>query len=224
MIYVSAGKFFMGSLDIDNKANDNEKPQHIVYLNAFWMYKTEVTNSIYKKCVDVGKCTPPGEYFYNDLNYANHPVVYIDWNQAETYCKWAGGHLPSEAQWEKAARGIDGRIYPWGNETPNSNQLNYNNIHKGTTEVGSFPSGSSPYGILDMAGNVWEWVWDWYDEDYYVSSPQNNPTGPTIGQYRVYRGGSWEDGSTDVRSTSRYWDNPNGVDFYSSFGGFRCVH
>jgi formylglycine-generating enzyme required for sulfatase activity len=197
MVFVPAGEFTMGSSDADKDAYGDEKPQHTVYLDAFWMDKYEVTNAQYKKCVDAGKCSRPSESksytrssYYGNASFDNYPVIYVSWNDAKTYCEWAGKRLPTEAEWEKAARGADGRIYPWGN-TFDISKVNAERKVGDTTEVGAYPAGASPYGALDMAGNVWEWVADWYSANYYASSPRNNPTGPSSGQYRVVRGGAW---------------------------------
>ena len=157
---------------------------------------------------------------------ANHPVTQVSWHDAIAYCQWlsekTGQHwrLPTEAEWEKAARGTDGRIYPWGNESPNETLCNYNGNVGDTTPVESYPAGASPYGALDMAGNVWEWVADWYDADYYTYSPARNPTGPGFGSYRVLRGGSWYNSQFNVRSAFRFWLNPG---YRLVNDGFRCV-
>jgi eukaryotic-like serine/threonine-protein kinase len=224
MVYVPEGLFSMGS----NNGDSSEKPVHTVTLDAYWIDKTEVTNGMYSKCVQAGACQPPHNTnsstrtsYYGDSQYTNYPVIFVDWNEAQSYCEWAGARLPSEAEWEKAARGTDGRIYPWGNNSPGSNALNYISNVGDTTAAGDYPSGASLYGALDMAANVWEWVNDWYDANYYAKSPSSNPQGPARGQYRGLRGGSWGWGSGDpyLRASYRLWNIPKN---YSNYIGFRC--
>lgn len=237
LIYVPAGEFTMGS----NDGEPNERPVHTVYLDAFWIDQTEVTNKQYQACVGAGACEPPSVIisyvqksdcygksciyphdYYGNIEYDDYPVIYMSWNQANSYCAWTGRQLPTEAQWEKAARGPDGRIYPWGNYEPNGTLLNYNSIIGDTTKVGSYPAGKSLYGAFDLAGNVWEWVSDWYSGDYYQSSPTANPLGPDSGDGHVLRGrslGSY--GGYSVRSSYRYWAYPN--DASKGDVGFRCA-
>jgi formylglycine-generating enzyme required for sulfatase activity len=223
MVYVPAGEFTMGSADGDPDASDAEKPQHKVYLDAFWIDRTEVTKEQYQKCVATDQCVAPG---CSGTGQADHPVVCVSWQDAANYCAWAGRRLPTEAEWEKAARGLStgsggGRIYPWGNEPPNDKRCNFNNNVGDTTAVGNYPDGVSPYGALDMAGNVWEWTTDWYDEKYYAGSPVQNPTGPASGQARVVRGGSWQNLQRTIRAANRARLAPVGV--VTSNVGFRCA-
>jgi len=224
MVYVPAGNFLMGN--DRNDAYSHESPLHKVYLDAYWIDKYEVTNAQYRKCEQSGFCDRPNQVnsathssYYEDLQFDEHPVVYVSWNDAQTYCQWAGRELPTEAQWEKAARGTDGGNYPWGNEAPTSKLLNYNSNAGDTAEVGSYPAGASPNGAMDMAGNVFEWVSDWYDANYYSISPLENPQGPINGNKRVIRGGSWGSFEWDVRPSARNWIFPDGV---GNVYGFRC--
>ena len=236
MVHVPTGEFLMGSKD-DPDANDDEYP-HTVYVSEFWIDKTEVTNEQYRQCVETGTCRAPttcdwGEPTYSDSSKADHPVVCVFWEDARTYCEWAGKRLPTEAEWEKASRGMDGRKYPWGDSFVGS-KVNFCDVncefdHKDsgaddgyqrTAPAGSYPEGASPYGALDMAGNVWEWCQDWYDADYYAISPQRDPQGPSSGEYRVVRGGSWNHYERGVRAALRYWSAPDARDYYL---GFRCV-
>jgi len=192
LVHVPAGEFLMG----DNEGQNDTRPQHKVYLDAFWIDYIEVTNAMYARCVSAGVCIEPGkkssqkrQNYYGNTAYAAYPVINVDWYQAQTYCQWAERRLPTEVEWEKAACGTDGRIYPWGNEF---DPQKVNTVEGGigdTTAVGSYPAGSSPYGALDMAGNVDEWVADWYGNTYYYDSPFWNPTGPEKGDLRVVRGG-----------------------------------
>jgi formylglycine-generating enzyme required for sulfatase activity len=223
MVYVPAGNFSMGS----NDSTADEQPVHTVDLDAYWIDRTEVTNGMYSLCVEAGDCQRPKKNnsnthynYYSDPLYANYPVIFVNWNDAQKYCSWAGRRLPTEAEWERAARGTDGRTYPWGNGSPSNSLLNFNNPMGDTTGVGSYSSGASPYGVLDMAGNVSEWVADWYDVGYYGSSPSSNPTGPATGQYRVLRGGSWYSDEYLIRSADRHWLEP---DKWDLLVGFRCA-
>jgi len=244
MRLVPAGEFMMGVIAEDalpecQKHNSDcalswfseEEPLHTVYLDAFYMDIYEVTNASYGACVDAGGCTTPIRTksstrfsYYGDSKYDNYPVINVDWDQAKAYCEWRGGSLPTEAQWEKAARGPDGRTYPWGEEI-SCEQANYivdKSCIGDTTEVGSYESGKSPYGIYDMGGNVWEWIADWYDESYYANSPVSNPLGPDLGEYRVIRGGSWDSRALGIRSSTRGFPLFD-ITFFGDFVGFRCV-
>jgi len=264
MVDVPEGNFLMGSdKSKDPEAYNDEIPQHRVYLGAFRIDRSEVTNAVFAKFIqethyqtDAEKA---GSGFVLNLSAQrwedtqgadwqhpqgpsssldglnNHPVVQVSWNDAKAYCKWAGERLPTEAEWEKAARGTDGRIYPWGDQKPSGDLLNFADSNLGTSwgdpsmddgyrftaPVGNYPSGASPYGALDMAGNVWEWVADWYDETYYQGNqPERNPQGPSSGTNRVLRGGSWNDGARSVRAASRSWNTP---DLRLNYIGFRCA-
>ena len=216
-ISVPSGAFEMGANRDDKTADADEIPQHKVYLDSFWLDRTEITNAMYTRCVTAKRCTPPAHSDrYSKPEYANHPVLGVAWTQAQSYCMWAGRRLPTEAEWERAARGTDGRIYPWGNFPPEKNLLNFNQQMNDTTAVGSYLDGASPYGALDMAGNVWEWAADWYD--VYPGGDANASS--DFGQkYRVMRGGSWSGTGNFVRSAYRNrFDPANSYDVI----GFRC--
>jgi formylglycine-generating enzyme required for sulfatase activity len=226
-VYVPSGQFLMGSLEADPEAGKEEKPQRLVYLSAYWIDQTEVTNAMYLRCVRQGACRPPKETrsksrpaYFDEPSFSNYPVIYVAWQDAEAYCRWAGRRLPSEAEWEKAARGIDGRPYPWGEASPTPELANFNNRVGDTRPVESYPAGASPYGALDMAGNVAEWVADWYDADYYPVAPSSNPPGPATGLFRVLRGGSWYSMLRALRVTFRLSNYP---DLQSDTIGFRCA-
>jgi len=228
MMYVPEGEFLMGSDDpAKNKYRNDDVPQHSVYLDAYWIDQTEVTNGMYALCVSAGECAPPQNYasyrvlsYYGDSKYADYPVVHVDWNQAKAYCAWAGADLPTEAQWEKAARGPDGRLFPWGNNSPTCDLANFFGCVGDSTAVKSYESGKSLYGVYDMAGNVQDWVNDWYDYDYYSSSPERNPQGADSGEYRVLRGGVWYNQGDGIRSAVRYFNDPPSFSYDLSF---RCA-
>jgi len=210
----------MGSEMDDPRADEDEKPSHTVFLDSYWIDRTEVTNRMYSKCVAAGICTSPAHSFrFLKSEYADHAALGISWIQAEAYCEWAGRRLPTEAEWEKAARGTDARIYPWGNKSPEPKLVNFDQQINDTTEAGIYPKGASPYGALDMAGNAWEWVADWYDPEYYAHSPASNPTGDDLGILRVLRGGDRDSNSDNLRVTERFWAFPGRNDT----DGFRCA-
>ena len=234
LLYVPAGEFTMGS-----DSNSDEQPIHKVTLDAFWIDQTEVTNKMYSSCVEAGVCEEPtnaGSYshssYYGNAEFYDYPVIYVDWNMAKTYCEWADRRLPTEAEWEKAARGENANVYPWGNTFDGSlvnfcdTNCSFSYADKSSDDgfadvapVGSYPNGASVYGALNMAGNVREWVNDWYSETYDSSSPSSNPEGPSSGQYRALRGGSWISGDDVVRSSVRYGNGPTDSD---DDIGFRC--
>lgn len=220
LVFIPAGEFLMGSQESDADADQDEKPQHAVYLDAYWIDRIEVTNDMYRQCVQSGACTEPAHSRrYGVAEYGDHPVLGVSWDQSVMYCAWAGRRLPTEAEWEKAARGTDGRLYPWGNEPPDESRLNFDHVIDDTITVGSYPGGASPYGVLDMAGNVWEWVADGFDEDYYTESPYENPTGGNSVNRRVLKGGSWSTEAHNVRVSNRFWGFPGRNDT----DGFRCA-
>ncbi len=223
MVLVPAGEFLMGGKEDDILAFSKEKPQHKVYLDTYYIYKKEVTVEQYRKfCLATGNEMPKAPRWGL---IDNHPIVVVNWNEANAYAQWAGVKLPTEAQWEKAARGTDGPVYPWGNGWDITRCANWeNSCNKqiwGTHPVGSFPTGDSPYGCLDMAGNVWEWCVDWYKTDYYATSSLKNPTGPEKGSTRVLRGGAWNYGGADGYLDFKRYDNIPEMRTQSI--GFRCV-
>jgi formylglycine-generating enzyme required for sulfatase activity len=245
-VFVPEGDFLMGTSDEEaaqlcsqfgnphycvNWYTD-EKPQHIVWLDAFWIDRSEVTNAQYAKCVENGDCQEPdtkspssSEYYYFASQYADYPVTYVNWDMAAAYCKWAGRRLPTEAEWEKAARGSDGRLYPWGNDAPACSLANYlagGNTCAGSqiSMVGSHPEDASPYGAFDMAGSVWEWMADRYSAGYVESSSVRNPTGSENGESRVLRGGAWDFFTWGLGSAYRNWYNP--AEAIYNFG-IRCA-
>ena len=212
-VYVPGGTFQMGS----SEGYGDEQPVHTVSLDGFWIDRTEVTNAQYALCVEDGQCDQ--SLYADDANFngGNYPVVGVSWNDATAYCQWAGGRLPTEAEWEYAARGEEENIYPWGNESPTCDLAQYSDCSGSTVPVGSFPDGVSWCEALDMAGNVWEWVSDWYGD--YPSGAQTNPSGPATGDYRVLRGGSWYGYPLNVRSAYRGRLNPGSTSYDP---GFRC--
>jgi len=240
-IFVPAGTFQMGGLDA--AASDNEKPVHQVTMHAFWMDKFEVTNAMYLQCVKAGACPPPQflksetrASYFNNPDFNDYPVVEVTWGDADSYCKWAGRRLPSEAEWERAARGDTINTYPWGEQRPDATLANFNYQLGDTARVGSYPAGASPFGIMDMAGNVAEWVNDYYQGNYYANGPATNPTGPLArSNYfaRVVRGGTFADAARDIRLSKRsqvtgsnLQADPGSTAYFGDFSpriGFRCA-
>ncbi len=266
LIYIPEGDFIMGSSDQDADYADDEEPQHVVYLDPYWISKTEITNNMFNSCVAAGVCRYDVSFIINphylDPKYRNHPVVYVSWKMAEKYCEWTGGRLPTEAEWEKAARGPDGAIYPWGNDYPSLNlkilkklelmddtenhffhialsdiknlylsvntlfagflnKTNANSVIEDTSPVGAFRGDESYYGVLDMGGNVREWVSDWYDPDYYKYTINQNPAGPEKTEKKVLKGASYLDSFWDSRSAHHFEHKPNSP---GAVRGFRCVY
>jgi len=217
LVYVPAGEFTMGYASSD-------APEKTVYLDEYWIYKTEVTNSMYAFCVSVGACAPPaqelGTPVYDNPIYSNYPIVGVSWDMAANYCTWIGGSLPTEAQWEKAARGQNGSIYPWGPGEPNCELGNFSGCIDALTETTKYVTGASPYGVLDMAGNVFEWVYDFYGANYYNSAPAENPTGQSGGEFRVIRGSSFESDLEQITASVRHY---GGSAYHNRDLGFRCA-
>jgi formylglycine-generating enzyme required for sulfatase activity len=262
MVSVPAGEFLMGSTDDDPDANADEKPQHMLYVDAFWIDRTEVTNALFTDFVEATGHKTAAEnagtgWVYDQdarkwkevagadwrhprgqgsdlVGLDSFPVVQVSWDDALAYCHWAGRRLPTEAEWEKAARGTDGRKYPWGNGPVAGELVNFcdsmcsagwkdqavDDGYSETAPVGSHAAGASPYGAVDMAGNVWEWTADWYGAGYYSSSPGRNPSGPREGQERALRGGSMSGTKLGVRAVIR--DRKPPASRYNNVG-FRCA-
>lgn len=255
MVKVPAGSFIRGS-DVETaqaecqalyaggsceiEEFEDEIPSRTIVLDDFWIDQTEVTNAMYADCVDAGGCSPPDKNqsngvsnYYPNSQYANYPVLYVSWPAAQNYCQWRGARLPSEAEWEKAARGTGGNLYPWGN-TFQGNLANFcdtncpydwalqgvSDGYADTAPVGSYPLGASLYGAYDLAGNVWEWTADWYSGQYYASARPENPPGPESGTERVLRGGAWNCVGSILRGATRLGEDPNGTFFNV---GFRCA-
>jgi len=219
MVYVPEGEFVMGS----EWGEWDEEPRHIVELNAFYIDKYETTNEEYQRCIDARRCDPQAFRRDRSVMGPRQPVVAVGWDDAVRYCRFAGKRLPTEAEWEKAARGTDERRYPWGNEW----HRDWVNLHgpedgfAATAPVGSFPGNVSPYGAFDMAGNAWEWVSDFHDKHYYRASPRENPKGPKTGVRHVMRGGSWlYDVPFFTMSTNR---SPGRPLVHKIYVGFRCA-
>jgi formylglycine-generating enzyme required for sulfatase activity len=255
MVYVPGGEFRMGSDDeeVDTAMElceayyatscqrewfEVEQPAHSVGLDAFWLDRTEVTNDQYHRCVGTGYCSPPQQSdsdtrdaYYGNIAYDDYPVVHVTWSQANAYCRWTGGRLPTEAEWEYAARGSEGRRYPWGIEYDGTRlnscdanceyewaETNVDDGHADTAPVGSYPEGASWCGVLDMAGNVWEWMADWFGP--YPIDRQSNPTGPSSGMDRALRGDAADGTRAVSRAAARHGMNPQRAYEYT---GFRCL-
>lgn len=226
MVAVPGGTFMMGCNDaIDTECLDDQYPYHELLISSFAIDQTEVTASAYAECVDAGECPPP-EAGCNTTS-GEQPVVCVNWFGARDYCTWREARLPTEAEWEKAARGTDGRLFPWGNDAPTCAHANLDAGACGASgpiAVGSKPAGASPYGALDMAGNVFEWVSDWYDAAYYVTSPGQDPQGPADGMFRAMRSTASNYILAAARTSFRGpdFDTPS-PDGGSESVGFRCA-
>jgi eukaryotic-like serine/threonine-protein kinase len=262
MVNVPGGEFLMGAKVSEKRATDEERPLHIVLVDNFWIDRTEVSNAMFATFIEEsgyqtdaekagwgyvwtkdGRTEAAGADWMHPQGQDSsldgleeYPVMLVSWNDATAYCTWVGRRLPSEAEWEKAARGIDGRFYPWGEEFDSS----FANVddeevfdeymvdcsasgcdgYAKSSPVGSFEAGASPYGVLDMAGNLWEWTADYYERFYYTKASSNNPQGPAEGDRHVLRGGSWLNSDYDISTTYRAGNIP---DYRSDKLGFRCV-
>ncbi|MBI4401484.1 MAG: formylglycine-generating enzyme family protein [Nitrospirae bacterium] len=223
MVLIPSGEFVMGAPE----GIDDEQPEHRVWVDAFYLDKYEVTNARYDKFLEERGHARPKYWDQLDLSvHGELPVVGVDWRDAQAYCEWAEKRLPMEAEWEYAARGKDRRRYPWGNTEPTPNLANYGKrwsykFYQDRLEsVTSHEAGTSPYGIYNMAGNVFEWVADWYEIKYYVQSPERNPPGPPAGELKVARGGSWNFASEYLRTTSRMRFKPM---YREADVGMRCA-
>lgn len=224
MVLVPAGEFVMGS----DKGDDDESPVHRVYVDAFYLDKFEVTNGRFAKFVEAIQSEPPWGFSDKDtpVTHADRPVRWVSWMDAMGYCLWAGKRLPTEAEWEKAARGTDGRVYPWGNDAPTTAHAVFGLKEGGAdtvSPIGNRDKGKSPYGAHDLAGNLYEWVTDWYAEDYYTNfakTPAINPRGPSEGTAKVQRGGSYINNPYRLRSSFRTKGDPTEQD---PNVGFRCA-
>jgi formylglycine-generating enzyme required for sulfatase activity len=218
MVSVPAGDFAMGCAATDAQCRDDEKPLHQVTLGAFDIDRTEVTQDQYAACAQAKVCGAPTCHW--DCLKTDYPAGCVTRAQAKAYCAWAGKRLPTEAEWERAARGTDGRLYPWGDAIPDCSHANMSSCGARAEPVGSHPAGASPYGALDMAGNVVEMVGDWYDAAFYQMSPSNNPIGPATGTRYGGRGGGYKSESVWLRTSARDWYNE--LDASDSLG-FRCA-
>ena len=232
MALISEGVFVMGShkslleldpgdlFNTDRHALGPENPAHQVRLDSFFIDMYEVTNADFMKYTKSTQTRKPRFWDDPDFNNPRQPVVGISWKEAQAYCKWRDGRLPTEAEWEKASRGKRSVIYPWGNEPPDSTKLNYDEENRKTTSVGSYEAGKSDYGVYDLSGNVSEWVYDWHLAEFYLFSSKANPLGPEKGQYKVIRGGNWRNNASDVNLTYRNATVPS---VRNRTVGFRCA-
>lgn len=222
MVLIPSGEFLMGS----EEGPSDSRPLRRVFVSAFWIDRQEVTNGQYRQCLEGGGCGPPKDReAFDDPQRVRHAVTNVTWTQARAYCQWAGKRLPSEAEWEKAARGTDGRRYPWGNDEEVILRAKARASEKPSSD-GIAPLAvqleqASPYGVYDMVGGVSEWVRDWYAEDFYRTAPARDPQGPLRGSFRVLRGGGWTEGALELRVSYRGWDE---MTYWGPTLGFRCAN
>jgi iron(II)-dependent oxidoreductase len=223
MVYVPEGYFQMGQ---SSSEAEEQKPMHFVYTSAYFIDKYEVSNTEYKKFLDATGHIKPKYWDDERFNQPDQPVVGVSWFDAMAYSRWKGRRLPTEAEWEKAARGNDGRLYPWGEKEAKGKKLYFVNVfgmedrYEFTAPVNYYATGASPFGALNMSGNVWEWCLDWYDKDYYRISPELDPEGPEAKQMKVLRGGSWINDIDGVQVTLRARNLPEAK---NKIYGFRTV-
>ncbi len=211
----------MGST-AEEAVSPREVPAHDVTVAGFWLGQSETTNAQYARCVAAAVCTPPANERWDDPAYANHPVSDVSWSQATAYATWAGGRLPTEAEWERACRSDDGRRYPWGNDEPDERRSNYNNTVGDTSPVGSYPAGQSAYGLLDLSGNLWEWTSS-SEADYPYDASDGREAAPsttTDSDKRAVRGGSFYYTSYQIRCAARTGFAPTTANEHI---GFRLV-
>jgi formylglycine-generating enzyme required for sulfatase activity len=224
LVEIPAGEFAMG-LD-GMQALEDERPKHQVWLSTFSIDIHEVTTAQYASFLAASDRPPPWQWDRVDLaKHHDRPVIGVDWSDADAYCRWRGKRLPTEAEWEKSARGADGRLYPWGNHSPTKDLANFAlgarfSYSQVLMPAQSYERGKSSYGLYHMAGNVWEWVQDWYGADYYKVSPEQNPQGPELGQFKVLRGGSWSDLPKYLLTYGRFKLT---LGTKNSYTGFRCA-
>jgi formylglycine-generating enzyme required for sulfatase activity len=224
MVEIPAGEFAMGS--DGGQALEDERPLHRVWLDSFSMDLHEVTTAQYAAFLAATNRPAPWQWHTVDLSqHADRPVIGVDWSDADTYCRWKGKRLPTEAEWEKSAKGTDGRLYPWGDQVPNKDLANFAlgarfSYSQVLMPVQAYEPGKSPYKLYQMAGNVGEWVQDWYAAGYYEISPERNPQGPESGQFKVLRGGSWSDLPKYLLTYGRFKLLP---ETRNSYTGFRCA-
>jgi formylglycine-generating enzyme required for sulfatase activity len=251
MLVIPGGTFTMGALESDPSAGFDEVPEHEVIVDTFYLDKFEITVAQYAAflntlgtfegaCQEIDCAWPRGLIGYTSYliqvdeddvrtyeameEFENYPINHVSWYGADTYCRAVGARLPTEAEWEYAARGSDGRVYPWGYEPPDETRAVYfSTSYTDLKPVDALPDGASPFGIYGMAGSMWEWVSDWYDPNYYTNSPVDNPSGPEDGEVKVVRGGAWPNNNQEdrIRSANRNWRE---IAFFSPDLGFRCAY